>query len=699
MFDSINSKVSIGTRLALVSGLFVASSAVGGYLLVGNATSQIDFSKKEVAGAEYLGNVWSAIRSGGAVDQAGADAFNASAAASSFLNAQSDVERVSTGLTLITAVADGSNLTLDPDLDSFYAMDAATVKIPNMLSAALELETVVASTGADRDILLNVAANRLEGAAGLAAGSMEAAIANNASGETRGALSESVSIIKSAAGEFIAAARAAAPGAVLDDQHAAFAASTDETWRATATELSRLLDVRIANKQSELNMQLALLGLLLAVAGGLAFLVSRGLVGRFKALTAAMDRLRDGDFKVDVPFTGDGHETGKIASTLEVLRDGIAKRVEEDTRRLEESQLGAEGMIKAISRAQAMVEFKPDGTILAANENFLKMMGYAEREVVAHSHSMFVTSETARGAEYCALWDKLSRGEFVSGKFLRLGKGGREVWLQASYNPIADKHGRTVKVVEFASDITEQENLAQELMFKSAAFAGSSSAMMMVDRDFKVTYVNESTLKLLRDNAAAFRQIWPSFDPETIVGSCIDNFHKNPAHQRQILSDPSRLPYKTDITIGELKIELNVSAVYDAQRRYAGNVLQWEDVTQARSNAGVLSALDRGKALIEFSMDGKVIAANQQFLPGVGVYAGRNRWRSIIRCSRNPLIARAANTRLFGKSSIAANLTPASSGISARAVRKFGSTRPIIRSSTATASRSRWSSSPMTSRK
>ena len=136
MLDKINSKLTIGTRLALVSGLFVASSAVGASLLVGNATSQIDFSKKEEAGTAYLGNVWGAIRSGGAVDQAGAEPFNASAAAASFADAQTDSERIAAGLTLITAVADGSNLTLDPDLDSFYAMDAATVKIPALLSAA-----------------------------------------------------------------------------------------------------------------------------------------------------------------------------------------------------------------------------------------------------------------------------------------------------------------------------------------------------------------------------------------------------------------------------------------------------------------------------------------------------------------------------------------------------------------------------------
>jgi len=86
-----------------------------------------------------------------------------------------------------------------------------------------------------------------------------------------------------------------------------------------------------------------------------------------------------------------------------------------------------------------------------------------------------------------------------------------------------------------------------------------SAAIMMIDRDLVVTYVNGPTRELLRKNAAAFAAMWPGFDPEQIVGRCIDMFHKNPAHQRQMLSDPSRLPIRTEITIGDLKIALLVN--------------------------------------------------------------------------------------------------------------------------------------------
>ncbi len=120
--------------------------------------------------------------------------------------------------------------------------------------------------------------------------------------------------------------------------------------------------------------------------------------------------------------------------------------------------------VDAISRAQAVIEFKLDGTILAANENFLKTMGYSEAEIIGRHHSMFADPDYARSAEYRGLWDRLNRGEFVADKFRRLGKGGREIWIIASYNPLFDLNGRPYKVIKYATDITavESERLAAE---------------------------------------------------------------------------------------------------------------------------------------------------------------------------------------------------------------------------------------------
>jgi len=165
---------------------------------------------------------------------------------------------------------------------------------------------------------------------------------------------------------------------------------------------------------------------------------------------------------------------------------------------------------------------------------------------------------------------------------------------------------------------TQQDARQLEADYKSAAFDGSSVAMMVVDRDLKILHVNPATAALLRNNTENFRKIWPSFNPDQIVGTCIDMFHKNPAHQRQMLSDPSRLPYRTDITVGDLKFALNVSGVFDAQRNYIGNILQWDDVTAARVNSGLLAALNRSQAMIEFNLEGIILHANPPFCQTVG---------------------------------------------------------------------------------
>ncbi len=122
----------------------------------------------------------------------------------------------------------------------------------------------------------------------------------------------------------------------------------------------------------------------------------------------------------------------------------------------------SEGQIKAIGRSQAVLEFAIDGTILDANDNFLGALGYRLDEIRDKHHSMFVEPAYGQSLEYKEFWAKLNRGEFHTDEYLRLGKAGREVWIQASYNPIVDQHGKVVKVVKFATDITKQVHVRKE---------------------------------------------------------------------------------------------------------------------------------------------------------------------------------------------------------------------------------------------
>jgi methyl-accepting chemotaxis protein len=115
------------------------------------------------------------------------------------------------------------------------------------------------------------------------------------------------------------------------------------------------------------------------------------------------------------------------------------------------------GKVEAIGRSQAVIEFNLDGTIITANDNFLKTLGYSLDEIKGKHHSMFAEPAYASSAEYREFWAKLNRGEFQAGQYKRVGKGGNEVWIEASYNPILDLNGRPWKVVKFATDLSKRK--------------------------------------------------------------------------------------------------------------------------------------------------------------------------------------------------------------------------------------------------
>lgn len=136
-----------------------------------------------------------------------------------------------------------------------------------------------------------------------------------------------------------------------------------------------------------------------------------------------------------------------------VSKSGKVKRVVKVATDITQAKLASyenAGKIAAINRAQAVIEFTTDGTILDANENFLNALGYRLDEIKGRQHRMFVDTGFANSPEYTRFWERLRAGEFIADEFARIGKGGKEVWIQASYNPIFDMDGKVVKVVKFA---------------------------------------------------------------------------------------------------------------------------------------------------------------------------------------------------------------------------------------------------------
>ncbi|MHA6729597.1 methyl-accepting chemotaxis protein [Devosia sp. A369] len=149
-----------------------------------------------------------------------------------------------------------------------------------------------------------------------------------------------------------------------------------------------------------------------------------------------------------------------------------------------------EAQIAAISRAQAIVEFNLDGTVRSANENFLAVLGYRLDDIVGKHHRMFCDPAYAASADYRSFWERLHGGEYVAAEFQRFGKGGKEVWIQASYNPILDAQGRVVKVVKFATDITERKRAEGIIAHLTASLAKMAEGDLSgrIDSEFTGQY-------------------------------------------------------------------------------------------------------------------------------------------------------------------------------------------------------------------
>jgi methyl-accepting chemotaxis protein len=155
-----------------------------------------------------------------------------------------------------------------------------------------------------------------------------------------------------------------------------------------------------------------------------------------------------------------------------------------------------EGKNLAVNRVQAVIEFDLHGKVLTANDNFLNIMGYSMEEVQGQHHRMFCDSGFVHSPEYATFWERLGRGEFNAGEYRRMTKSGKDVWILASYNPIFDAEGKPVKVVKFATDITEQKMLSAESRGKLEAL-GRSQAVIEFDMRGHVLSVNHNFLRTM----------------------------------------------------------------------------------------------------------------------------------------------------------------------------------------------------------
>lgn len=273
----------------------------------------------------------------------------------------------------------------------------------------------------------------------------------------------------------------------------------------------------------------------------------------------------------------------------------------------------------ALDKSQATIEFSIDGKVLTANQNFLALMGYRLPELQGQHHRLFVAADEAAGEDYRRFWTALGRGEYQAGAFKRLAKDGRQVWLQASYNPVLGPDGRPFKVVKYASDVTQAKLAAADAAGQIEAI-NKSQAVIEFNMEGTVIRANQHFLDTL------------CYRAEEIVGRhhrlFVEPAFAESREYRQFWEALGRGEYQAAEykRIGkggkEVWIQASYNPILDLDGRPFKIVKFATDVTatklQAADHAGQIAAISKSQAVIEFDMDGTILTANQNFLDAMG---------------------------------------------------------------------------------
>jgi methyl-accepting chemotaxis protein len=273
----------------------------------------------------------------------------------------------------------------------------------------------------------------------------------------------------------------------------------------------------------------------------------------------------------------------------------------------------------AIDRSQAVIEFKLDGTIVTANRNFLDAMGYSLGEIEGKHHSIFVKTAERESAAYREFWAKLNRGEFQAAQYKRIGKGGKEIWIQAFYNPIVNADGRTVGVIKLATDVTKQKLKSLEDAGKIDAIS-RAQAMIEFKMDGTIVTANRNFLDAMGYSLDQIRDKHHSIfvTPSDRESAAYSDFWSRLNRGEYAAGEYKRLTKDG----GEVWILATYNPIFDDAGKPFKVVKFATDITEqklkAADGSGQMAAITKSQAVIEFSMDGTVRSANQNFLDAMG---------------------------------------------------------------------------------
>ncbi len=389
---------------------------------------------------------------------------------------------------------------------------------------------------------------------------------------------------------------------VFDDTlvpaYTAHRASIDETVDLVSESASHYESEATEYAQSMTTLLAVLVGVLIAVGLVVAWFFSRLIAKPLGATVDVLEAVAHGDLSRHVEVSTKD-ELGRMGTalnaTIEALKESAVKATDDA------------GAIAAIDRAQGVIEFNMDGTIRAANSNFLGVVGYSLDEIEGQHHRMFVEATYGESPEYRAFWEQLNRGETIAGEFKHVGKGDKVIWIQASYNPILDGNGKPIKVVKYATDITEQKLASVKARSLASMLEGAGAMFMTCDKELRITYCNPAVMDMLRSYQHEIRKLLPNFNPDTLIGTKIDEFHANPDHQRRLLRDVHKLPVTSELKLGPLTFGVTATALTDENGEYMGNGVEWSDYNARADYRGqvqkVITASEEGDLTVRGDLD------------------------------------------------------------------------------------------------
>jgi methyl-accepting chemotaxis protein len=379
--------------------------------------------------------------------------------------------------------------------------------------------------------------------------------------------------------------------------------------QAAETNLVKLTEIQLKaakldEEASKVAYRKAMRDSVLMLAGGavaalaLAFLIIRSALRRLGADPAeavvAARRIAAGELQFDMASKGNAES---LMGALGQMKDSLLH-----------ARLDYEGQLKGIAKVQAVLETTPTGEVLNANDIFLQLYGYSLEQVKGQPYAMFVHPEVPASASYQQFWSDLQRGEARQGEYRKRRADGRDLWVQAVYNPINDASGKPFKVVAYLTDVTEQREQAA----LNAAFRGAlgqlDANVMVADNERKIIFVNPAATRMLTQAQDALRRELSGFDAANLRGKSLDGLTKDAGALRVAVEGLTGASTRQEV-IGGRTMKVIMSPMKDEAGRRLGTVLEWFDRTQEVATEAevqqVIAAVTAGNLENRISLAGK----------------------------------------------------------------------------------------------